>query len=91
MPVAPFVTALSSQRPAPRSSNATRIVLGRPALHLVLGAVFVLLFSWPILASDSPLTTWSTIFVAWALSLAVSFVLSWGEDEPDLDALEEHD
>jgi hypothetical protein len=66
-----------------------RLALGRPALHAVVGALFATLFTWPIVAFDAPLNTWTLMYATWALAVVALFVLSRGEDPVDPDSLDE--
>ena len=56
------------------------MALGRPVLHLIVGAIFAGLFTWPLVAFDAPLNTWTFIYLAWGASIAVLFAFSRGEE-----------
>ena len=64
-------------------ASALRLVLGRPPIHLIAGAAFALLFTWPILAFENPLSTWAFMYFTWVAATAVLFVLSRGEEVDD--------
>lgn len=72
----------------PRKS-LIRMALGQPVLHLVLGALFALLFTWPLLAFDAPLDTWTFIYCTWAMAIVVLFIASRGADAEEEEVVDD--
>lgn len=54
-------------------------------LHLLLGLVFAVVFTWPFLAIERPIGAWAFLYVAWAVAIGVTFALSLGVPAPDED------
>lgn len=52
------------------------VILGRPALHLLLALGFAVAFLWPIFAMTRPASTFHFLYGAWVLALAALFVVS---------------
>jgi len=52
------------------------VILGRPALHLLLALGFAVAFLWPIFAMTRPANTFHFLYGAWILALAALFVFS---------------
>jgi hypothetical protein len=52
------------------------VILGRPAIHLLLGLAFVVAFFFPIFALTRPTETFHFLYVAWFLSLIALFAIS---------------
>jgi hypothetical protein len=52
------------------------VILGRPAIHLLLGLAFVVAFFFPIFAMTRPTETFHFLYVAWLLSLVALFAIS---------------
>lgn len=74
---------MSKQQRKPTKPGSWRRALGRPALHSVVGLAFALLFTWPILAFDAPLSTWTFMYLGWVCAVAMLFAFSKGHDTPD--------
>jgi len=69
-------------------------VLGRPMLHLLLGAVFFVVFMWPFLAFSRPVDTWKWLYGSWAVAvacIAVVNIYGTSADDEDDDDDEEGD
>ena len=60
-----------------------RTLLDKPALHLLLGAAFMVVFTWPFLAIEKPVDTWTFLYGAWGLAIVAIFVVSLGEPQVD--------
>lgn len=61
-----------------------RRLLGQRSIHVLLGALFAVLFTWPLLVSDSPRSSWISMYGTWAAAIVVTGLLSLGtEDEED--------
>ena len=54
------------------------VILGRPALHLLLALAFTVAFSWPIFAMTRPTETFHFLYAAWIVALAALFAVSRG-------------
>jgi hypothetical protein len=52
------------------------VILGRPAIHLLLALAFVVAFFFPIFAMTRPTDTFHSLYVAWLLSLVALFAIS---------------
>lgn len=52
--------------------------LGHPALHVMLGVLFAILFTWPLLASTQPVATWAFMYGAWGVAVLACAALSFG-------------
>lgn len=52
------------------------VILGRPALHLLLGVAFAVAFFWPIFAMIRPTETFHFLYIAWLFSLVALFAIS---------------
>jgi hypothetical protein len=63
------------------------VILGRPAIHLLLAVAFAVAFFFPIFAMTRPTETFHSLYAAWLLSLIVLFAISRavprGADEDD--------
>ena len=72
------------------TTHSVRATLGQPLLHIVVGIIFLAVWSWPLLTGNHAGSTWGAIYVTWGLAIVVSFVLSRGRDpEEDPDELDE--
>jgi hypothetical protein len=56
-----------------------KLILGRPALHLLLAMAFAVAFLWPIFALTRPTHTFHFLYASWIASLIVLFVISGAE------------
>ena len=65
------------------------IILGRPALHLLLALGFSVAFLWPIFAMTRPVDTFHFLYGAWILAIAASFIISRAVPVESLSALNE--
>jgi hypothetical protein len=54
------------------------IILGRPALHLLLALAFAGAFFWPMFAMTRPTETFHFLYAAWIVALGASFAVSRG-------------
>jgi hypothetical protein len=63
------------------------IILGRPALHLLLALAFAAAFFWPIFTMTRPMDTFHFLYSAWILSLAALFAVSRAVPVESLNAL----
>lgn len=54
-----------------------RSFLAQPLAQLLLGLVFLLLFTWPLFASDSAYGTWAHLYGSWAVAVAVIGASVW--------------
>lgn len=57
-----------------------RTILGRPALHVMLGVIFAIIFTWPLLAIERPINTWMFLYAFWGLSVFWCGLLALGEE-----------
>lgn len=68
------------------------VILGRPAIHLLLGLAFVVAFFFPIFAMTRPTETFHFLYVAWLLALVALFAISravpGGSDEAGDEAVD---
>jgi hypothetical protein len=73
-----------SPRPTP---TRLRQALGRPALHLLLGGLFLAAFTWPFLTAERPEAAVLHLLITFSLAIAALFAVSRGEEprEPDGD------
>lgn len=44
-------------------------IIGRPAIHLLLGVAFAVAFFWPIFALTRPTATFHFLYGAWLIAL----------------------
>lgn len=63
--------------------NNLRQLLGRPAFHGLLAAVFGGIFMWPFFVFSKPAATWAWLHLGWILCAVVMFAVSRGEDARD--------
>jgi hypothetical protein len=56
--------------------HSLHVILGRPAIHLLLGLGFVAAFFFPIFAMTRPTETFHFLYVAWLLALVALFAIS---------------
>jgi CDP-diglyceride synthetase len=68
-----------------------KLVLGRPALHLLLALVFAFAFFWPIFVMTRPAQTFHFSYASWIASLIVLFAVSRAIPIDSPDVLEEAD
>jgi len=54
------------------------VILGRPALHVLLALAFAFAFFWPIFAMTRPSATFHFLYLSWLLSLLALFAVSRG-------------
>jgi hypothetical protein len=52
------------------------VILGRPAIHLLLGLAFAVAFFFPIFALTRPTQTFHSLYGVWLLSLVALFAIS---------------
>lgn len=52
------------------------IILGRPALHVLLGLACAVAFFWPIFALTRPAETFHFLYGSWIVSLGALFAVS---------------
>lgn len=52
--------------------------LRNPILHVLLGAFFLAVFTWPFIAFEKPIHTWMFLYGSWALAIGCAFVVSQG-------------
>jgi hypothetical protein len=71
-------------------ADSPRKVLGRPALHVVLGLLFAAAFFWPIFAMEKPATTFNFLYLTWFVCLLAMFAVSRGT-EPKADDDDDQD
>ncbi len=60
-----------------------RRLLGQRSLHVLLGALFAVLFTWPLLVSDSPRWSWISMYGTWAAAIVVTGLLSLGTEDDE--------
>jgi hypothetical protein len=65
------------------------IILGRPALHLLLALAFVGAFAWPIFVMTRPTETFHFLYAAWIVALGALFAVSRGTPVDSPSALSE--
>jgi hypothetical protein len=67
------------------------IILGRPAIHVLLAIAFAVAFFWPIFVMTRPTDTFHALYVAWIVALGVLFAISRAVpvDSPTLKAADE--
>ena len=58
--------------------EAGKRILARPALHAVLGLIFLAVFCWPIFAISRPAHTFKLLHAAWLVSLVALAAVSRG-------------
>jgi hypothetical protein len=54
-------------------------VVEKGAFRGFVGTLFALLFCWPFLAYDRPISVFYFLMIAWAFAIVAAFVLSRGE------------
>ena len=54
------------------------VILGRPALHVLLALAFAVAFFWPIFAMTRPSATFHFLYLSWLLCLVALFAVSRG-------------
>jgi ABC-type branched-subunit amino acid transport system permease subunit len=66
-----------------RSSRVEQMV-HQPAFPVVLAALFIVLLGWPMLRSSAlrPGAIYAYVFLAWALVIAVLYVMSRSAGQP---------
>jgi hypothetical protein len=52
------------------------VILGRPAIHLLLGLAFAVAFFFPIFALTRPTETFHFLYVVWLVALVTLFAIS---------------
>ena len=67
------------------------IILGRPALHVLLALAFTAAFFWPIFAMTRPTDTFHSLYTSWILCLVVLFAISRAAVVDSSQALEQAD
>jgi hypothetical protein len=67
------------------------VILGRPALHVLLALAFAVAFFWPMFAMTRPSATFHFLYLSWLVSLVALFAVSRGRsaDAPGGDAGQE--
>lgn len=58
--------------------TALQITLGKPALHLALGLLLLLVWTWPFLNFTSHIYVWLFLYGTWGISLVIAGALSFG-------------
>ncbi len=71
--------------------DALRRALGRPALHLSVGALFLAAFSWPFFTFTHAGSVWTWLYLSWAACIAAAFVFSRGTSQHEIPDEEEDD
>jgi hypothetical protein len=56
--------------------HSLHVILGRPAIHLLLGVAFAFAFFWPIFAMTRPTDTFHFLYLVWFGSLVALFAIS---------------
>lgn len=74
--------------------HSLHVILGRPAIHLLLGVAFAVAFFWPIFAMTRPTETFHFLYISWCLSLVALFAISRAvpgrvEDDEAVDVTDE--
>jgi len=59
-----------------------RSALRSPIIHVLVGIVFLALFTWPFLAFEQPINTWVFLYGSWMVAIACAFVLTQGSGGP---------
>jgi hypothetical protein len=62
--------------------HSSLVILGRPALHVLLALAFAIAFFWPIFAMTRPSATFHFLYLSWLVSLLALFAVSRGSS-PD--------
>jgi len=52
------------------------IILGRPAIHILLALAFAVAFFWPIFAMTRPTDTFHSLYTSWLVCLVALFIIS---------------
>jgi hypothetical protein len=52
------------------------IILGRPAIHVLLAIAFAVAFFWPIFVMTRPTDTFHTLYGGWFVALVALFAVS---------------
>ena len=73
-----------------------REALGNKALHFMLGALFAMIFSWPLFGFKNPFSTWVFMYGSWGVVVVLLAILSLSvdpveDDDMDTDAGQEDD
>jgi len=71
--------------------RSLRSILGTPTFHVFTGCVFALLFVWPFVAFQRPVTVFCFLMGVWGLSIVSAFLLSKGQEEPAEDGAGDDD
>jgi hypothetical protein len=66
-------------------------VVEKGAFRGFAGTVFALLFCWPFLAFDRPISVFYFLMIAWALAIVAAFVMSRGDETRPERAIEDQD
>ena len=67
------------------------IILGRPAIHVLLGIAFTVAFFWPIFTMARPTDTFHSLYATWIVSLVALFAVSRAAVVDSSQALEQAD
>jgi len=67
------------------------IILGRPAIHILLALAFTVAFFWPIFAMTRPTDTFHSLYTAWIVALVSLFAVSRAIPVDSSQALEQAD
>ena len=67
------------------------IILGRPAIHLLLALAFAGAFFWPIFAMTRPTDTFHSLYTAWIVCLVALFAVSRAAIVDSSETLEQAD
>lgn len=52
------------------------VILGRPAIHVLLALAAAVAFFWPIFAMTRPTDTFHSLYASWIVSLVALFAVS---------------
>jgi len=67
------------------------IILGRPAIHVLLALAFTVAFFWPIFAMTRPTDTFHSLYTTWIVCLVALFAISRATVVDSSQALEQAD
>ena len=67
------------------------IILGRPAIHVLLALAFTVAFFWPIFAMTRPTDTFHSLYTTWIVCLVALFAISRAAVVDSSQALEQAD
>lgn len=65
------------------------IILGRPAIHVLLAIAFTVAFFWPIFAMTRPTDTFHSLYTSWLVCLVVLFIISRAVPVDSAEALQQ--